>query len=108
MTEEEKTGLLKALSLYVREEILKAFEPLRERIDALEATGIRYQGVYQKAQEYRRGDVCTHDGSMWVATCDIPSHQIPGNSSRWQLSVKRGADGRDANRSPTRSVSRVG
>jgi hypothetical protein len=88
MTEEDQTALLKAISTYIREEILKAFTPLRERIEAVEATGVRYQGIYQKAQEYRRGDCVTHDGSMWIATCETPPHQIPGNSSRWQLSVK--------------------
>jgi hypothetical protein len=104
MTKEEKAALLKAISTFIREEILKAFTPLRERIDALESTGIRYQGVYQKAQEYKRGDCCTFDGSLWIATCEIPPHQIPGNSSRWQLSVKAV----ERNRSPTRSVQRIG
>jgi hypothetical protein len=98
MTEDEKANLVRAISTFVREEILRAFKPLRERLDALESTGLRYVGVYQKAQEYKRGDVCTHDGSMWVATCEIPPHQIPGNSSRWQLSVKAV----ERNRSPTR------
>ena len=70
-------------------------KPLRERIAELETriaelemTGIKFVGSYQRAAVYKRGDVCTHDGSMWVATCEIPPHQIPGNSSRWQLSVK--------------------
>lgn len=90
MTEEEKVALLKAINIFVREEILKAFQPLRERMDALESAGIRYCGIYQRAMEYKRGDTVTHDGSMWVATCETPPHQIPGNSSRWQLAVKHG------------------
>ena len=69
MNSEEAAALTKAINIFVRDEILKAFEPLRARLEAVEATGIRYQGVYQKAQEYKRGDCCSYDGSMWIATC---------------------------------------
>ena len=104
MNDEDREELTRALAMFIKERIEQVCSPLRERIDALESTGIKYVGVYQKAQEYKRGSVCTHDGSMWVATCEIPPHQIPGNSSRWQLSVKAV----ERNRSPTRSASRIG
>lgn len=63
-------------------------KPLRERIAALEMHGIKFAGVYQRAAEYRRGDVVSFDGAMWVATCDTPPQEVPGKSVAWQLSVK--------------------
>jgi hypothetical protein len=63
-------------------------KPLRERIAALEAKGIKFCGTYQRAAEYKRGDVTNHDGAMWVATCDVPPMEPPGKSPHWQLSVK--------------------
>jgi hypothetical protein len=84
-------------------------ETLAERIEALEMHGIRYVGVYQRAADYKRGDVVTYDGAMWVAIMDAPPNEIPGHSVCWQLSVKgpdprtRGSDGHDAPRLPTAS-----
>lgn len=63
---------------------------LETRIAELEMTGIKFVGTYQRAVQYRRGDVCNHDGGMWVATCATPPQEIPGKSVCWQLSVKRG------------------
>ncbi len=52
-----------------------------------------YQGVW-KAGQYRRGDTVTREGSQWVALKDTDA--IPGTvDSGWQLSVKRGRDGKD-------------
>ena len=68
---------------------------LAKRIDALEARmvdiqerGIRYRGVFQRADDYQRGDVCTHAGSLWIAT--DATRQTPGKGSGWQLAVKGG------------------
>lgn len=69
-------------------------KPLRQRIAELEASGIKYVGIYQRASEYRRGDVTTFDGAMWVATCAVPPQEVPGKSVCWQLSVKSSNNGR--------------
>ncbi|MGB8075436.1 MAG: hypothetical protein WCF55_21740, partial [Pseudolabrys sp.] len=62
-------------------------QTLKARIAELEASGIKYVGTYQRAAEYRRGDV-NHEGGMWVATCAVPPHEVPGKSVCWQLSDK--------------------
>ncbi|MGB7938288.1 MAG: hypothetical protein WCF72_06670, partial [Pseudolabrys sp.] len=63
-------------------------QALKARIAELEASGIKYVGTYQRAAQYRRGDVTNHEGGMWVATCAVPPHEVPGKSVCWQLSVK--------------------
>lgn len=68
---------------------------LERRLGEIEAAqkSARYRGVWQAAEIYQRGNLCTHDGSLWVAITDAPGK--PG-ASGWQLAAKRGADGRDA------------
>jgi hypothetical protein len=76
--------LLPTIGRYVEAQL----KPLRERIAALETKGIKFCGTYQRAAEYRRGDVTNYEGAMWVATCDTPPQEVPGKSVCWQLSVK--------------------
>ena len=59
----------------------------------MEKTGIKYVGVWQKAQTYRKGDVVTHDGSMWVSL-KADNSDAPGKGDSWQLAVKAGKDAR--------------
>src|SRR5262245_23821626 len=88
MTAEDQRVFLQTLGQWVLEQIAQATAPLQERIAALESTGIKYVGTYQRAQNYSRGDVCTYEGSMWVCTCPTPPMEVPGKSVCWQLSVK--------------------
>jgi hypothetical protein len=46
--------MLKQIGKFVREEIRKAIEPLKERIAELEMTGIKFVGSYQRAAEYHK------------------------------------------------------
>jgi hypothetical protein len=123
MRTSEKTLFMQTVGKFVVQKIAAMFGPiesdvgelknkvaqLAERVTALEASGVRYVGVYQRAADYKRGDVCTHEGAMWVAIMDAPPNEIPGHSVCWQLSVKgpdprtRGSDGHDAPRLPTGS-----
>jgi hypothetical protein len=107
MTQEEQDELCRALSVFIAERIEAATKPLRERIIELEKRGVDYKGVYQRAALYRRGDIVTHDGSMFVAITDIEPNELPGNGGAWCLAVKRGQDGVQL-RSPTKPISRVG
>ena len=67
------------------------------RVEAVEATVIKYCGVFKPAQEYRRGDLVNFDGSVFH--CNADPRCKPGNrSTSWTLYVKRGADGKDAER----------
>lgn len=96
MNENDQKNLLSSIGKFVRDEIGKAVEPLKARIAELESKGIAYVGTYQRAAEYRRGDVVSFDGAMWVATCATPPHEVPGKSVCWQLSVKSSNNGRRA------------
>jgi hypothetical protein len=86
----------------IRQQVAAATKPLRDRIKELEAQiaelqsgGVRYQGIYQRAQQYRRGDITTHDGSMFAAINDVPPNEQPGRSQSWQLCCRAGRDGKD-------------
>lgn len=77
--------------------LVEKLNELEDRIEQLEAGGIKYCGTWQRAQDYRRGDTCTHAGSLWVALKEAPSGREPGSDAAfWQLAVKRGRDGKDA------------
>lgn len=72
---------------------------LNERMTSLEATGVKYRGVWQAADEYRRGDMVTHDGSVFH--CNADTRAKPGNgSTTWSLAVKHGRDA-ERKRNPT-------
>lgn len=76
----------------IHEYFMKAFKPLVERLETLERKmeeveqrGLDYKGTFREGTEYTKGDVLTHQGSIWIATrktIDKP----PGNG--WLLSVK--------------------
>lgn len=68
-----------------------AVRGLKDRVEAMEAHGVKYAGVYQKALPYRKGHVVTHSGSMWVALRDADEREAPGASDAWQLAQKHGA-----------------
>jgi len=65
---------------------------ISERLNLIEAKGIKYTGTWQRSGEYQRGDLATHKGSMWHAVSS--TREEPGASSAWQLAVKAGRDGR--------------
>jgi len=54
-----------------------------------------HRGTWSESEQYKRGDVTTHDGSAFCALVETKG-AMPGKSSDWQLIVKRGRDGRDA------------
>lgn len=76
-----------------RDEVI---DQLNKRIDALEAGGIAYKGVWQRAQTYGKGSMVTEGGSAWIAVRATEEGEKPGPSDAWQLAVKGGRDGRDA------------
>jgi integrin beta 3 len=52
-----------------------------------------YRGIHKEGEAYEPGDVVTFGGSMWVAKAD--TKEKPKDGADWQLSVKKGRDGRD-------------
>lgn len=51
-----------------------------------------YRGVYKQGQTYERGDMVTFGGSIWHA--NEATDAKPETSKAWQLSVKRGDQGK--------------
>ena len=102
--------LAREISNLIRQHVAAVTKPLRDKIAeletsnqrlaaqvaALQATGIRYVGAYQRAQTYKRGDVSTLDGSMWCAVSAVGPNEQPGRSQVWQLCCRAGRDGKDA------------
>lgn len=77
--------------------LLNAIVRLEARVAEIETRGVQYRGVFQSAQQYARGDLVTFDGSIYHANADTRCK--PGNGSTdWTLAVKRGCDGKDAER----------
>jgi hypothetical protein len=83
-----------------REALESRVKQLEARLAEVETRGIRYLGVWQSAQEYKRGDTVTYDGSMWICVWDTtrarPGAADDSQSRAWTLAVRRGRDGRDA------------
>jgi hypothetical protein len=52
-----------------------------------------YRGVYKAEDDYRKGDSVTFGGSLWTALEDTADR--PDGGKGWQLSVKKGRDGKD-------------
>lgn len=53
-----------------------------------------FRGIWQQ-RDYQRGDQVTHNGSQWIALHDTKAKPGEPNSG-WQLTVKRGRDGKAA------------
>lgn len=52
-----------------------------------------YRGVWRESEQYWEGNVVTYGGQHWYAHADTKSK--PGTGEPWQLSTKRGNDGKD-------------
>src|SRR4051794_27247348 len=74
----------------IQRELLK----LAERLDALEANGLKFAGVYSKALSYKKGTLIHWRGSAWIATRDIdPGEAEPDKTNpAWHLFSARGRD----------------
>ncbi|KAB2716979.1 hypothetical protein [Brucella intermedia] len=77
------------IALEKREEEIKS---LKSRLDALEEGGIKYRGIYQRAQDYSKGDVVTFNGCAWIALRSLKETEAPATCDGWILMVKKGRD----------------
>lgn len=87
---EALTETLAALVSHLRGEM----RGLEKRLLAeIERKAFDYTGVHKQGQSYRKGQGCTHDGSIFIAMKDYPG--TPGTpNSGWRLACKRGRDAR--------------
>jgi hypothetical protein len=72
-------------------EVFAPLEALQKRVEQLEATQLKYVGIWRKGLSYLEGNLVTHSGSMWL--CRAPTEgATPGSGSpHWKLVVKKGA-----------------
>jgi len=87
----------------LRDRIEKGETALEMRIKNLEAEmkvlkqrGLRYEGVFQKAQlpNYGLGSVITFSGGLWICCLEAPKGNPETDPDHWQLAVKSGRDAR--------------
>ena len=75
---------------YISENLLPVLHELQDmcrRVSAIEDRGIKYCGVLSRFVDYKRGDVVTNDGSMWIATGNVTDVK-PGTSNLWMMTTK--------------------
>ena len=69
--------------------IMDRMKALDLRLAEAETKATRFRGVHQPAEEYKRGDLVTHQGALWH--CNRPTTERPGSGGTdWQLAVKSG------------------
>lgn len=74
---------------------------LERRLARIEEKGVVYRGVFNASDEYRRGDLVSHGGSIFHCTRPTqgvsPTHEQGAKAldHPWQLAVKRGRDARN-------------
>jgi hypothetical protein len=85
MTQDEVNKLLEMIGAAITQTIA----PLAKRLDALEAKGMEFKGVHQRALSYAKGDIVQAGGDNWIAIDSVRPGQAPGSSGVWQLFNKR-------------------
>jgi hypothetical protein len=86
MAEQLEDVVEKELISFVRELVAAEVEKQTKEI--------RYRGVWQPGEQYRKNNSCTYDGGFWMCLRDTQGN--PGLSLDWQLAVRKGKDGKDA------------
>jgi len=61
---------------------------LKERLTEVEARGVKYEGVFQRAVSYRRGAVVSFKNCLFAAIVDTQPGDEPLSSKAWQLCLK--------------------
>jgi hypothetical protein len=66
---------------------------IKKAVDEIPRT--QYRGVYATATPYSKGDLVTHQGSVWHCNTTLQNIAPGTQPSAWTLAVKRGPRGRD-------------
>ena len=93
--------VLPLFGLFVRDQVKplqKQIDELKAQVAELQAGGVKFSGNYQRGNEYKCGEMCSYDNSIWCAIVDVKPMEIPGKCGAWQLTI-RGQP--DAKRLPT-------
>lgn len=82
------------LANIVLDAIQTVADPLHQRISDLErraaTPGCEYAGTFSADKAYRRGQLVTRNGGLWLTLNDAPAGEIPGSSAHYKLIVKSG------------------
>jgi hypothetical protein len=87
------TALIDGLAQGFGQALRAERKEVAKRLDAIEATRMRYIGVYSQGNSYQPGMVVTRSGSSWH--CNVATTAVPGQSPDFELMTKAGRDGRD-------------
>jgi hypothetical protein len=89
--EQNDEAVVLAVADVLGDEVLAPLQALQKRVEQLEATQLKYVGVWRKGLSYLEGNLATHSGSMWL--CLAPTDAaVPGKApENWKLVVKKGA-----------------
>lgn len=98
MNDEDREELCRALSVFIKEQVDCAIEKRMKEF--------KFVGAHEPEMKYVTGNFVVKGGSLWHCRADTKIN--PGETDCWVLVAKRGNDGRDANRVPTRSAQRTG
>jgi hypothetical protein len=89
--------------LTLTDEVVARYAALLRRVERIESKGVVYRGLFNLSDDYTRGDLVTHGGSIFHAVKDTrgiaPAHEGErGADYPWQLACRRGRDGKDYGR----------
>jgi hypothetical protein len=88
------------LALRMAGSAMACLADLVDRVAEIEEKGVVYRGSFNQSDEYKRGDLVSHGGSIFHATRATqgirPTHcdEQKAPDHPWQLAVKRGRDAR--------------
>ena len=105
MEERERSSLLRAIGTVVKEMLAERDKRLADleealaskadagRVAELSATieGRRYVGTWSAGREFVKGNLVTHQGSVWHCNSDTKMCPTEGHRD-WTLAVKHGRD----------------
>jgi hypothetical protein len=80
-------ALAQGLVPWVREVLADATAPLIARLDELEATATRYEGVWDEQRVFHPNMMVTYGGNLWICE-EVNSNVRPGQSDVWRLMHK--------------------
>ena len=90
LTKEVWEKIFEVIGQYVGPEMTER----RQRVSDLEKRD--WVGVWEQGKAFGKSALCSHDGSCWIATREMPEGNAGAANSGWRLIVKRGRDGKDA------------
>ena len=61
---------------------------LDARLELLEATALRYEGVWERNRQHGKNAVVTHRGTIWCCQSSESTLDEPGTSPAWKMMAK--------------------